>query len=639
MLTAPAFAGAMPAGGEYNYVAAEIVALREHLQWGTQVVWSYGPLGYLNEPAYFDFDSWIVAFGVNLLAHIGLFAVIAFFLARVRASRWVYVLVSVAILLTFDRYPGHAFARFPVLDHKVAIATLLLLFLATMADRESEEAVLAAIAGVAIGFLLVDKGTFLVVGASQALIYAVMSVAARRLRSVAALGGALVATFAGLWVLAGQSLLSVPAYLRTMYEIVAGYSPAMSDIDFSGTPHPIRVVLVTVALLAGGVAIALLAARLRDWPAVRFAVLAAPLIALQYKNSFGRFDGNRAIEFWGLFAVVLALFLARQIAAGALRKPPAWLAAGAAAACIVLVGGLGFYIGGLKNFSTAPATMRPTFLFVDKARGYGEAASLVVDAGARAREDDHVLASMRDSYPLPQDVVDALRAGTVDVVPYDLQAAFAYRLDWDPAPVWLAYSAYTPYLDHLNAEHYLGADAPAFVLFRGFAIDARYPLFDEPEAYRALFARYDVYGQAGDYVVLKRRRGAAPQPLTAAGSANGRMGDWIPVPAHGGERLFGRLQVHYSLLGRVMNLLDGAPMATIRFEYGNGQVSPPYRYVPTDGPDGVDLSAYAPDTASIARLIAGQVDEPIRAIQVSAHSPSSAYDADVSVDYFTTPVS
>src|SRR5437660_1496825 len=62
VLTVPAFAGAMPPGGEYNYVAAEIVALREHLQWGTQVVWSYGPLGYMNEPVYFDFSSWIVAF-------------------------------------------------------------------------------------------------------------------------------------------------------------------------------------------------------------------------------------------------------------------------------------------------------------------------------------------------------------------------------------------------------------------------------------------------------------------------------------------------------------------------------------------------------------------------------------------------
>src|SRR5437868_717351 len=45
VLTVPAFTGAMPAGGEYNYVAAEIVALRDHLQWGTEVVWSYGPLG------------------------------------------------------------------------------------------------------------------------------------------------------------------------------------------------------------------------------------------------------------------------------------------------------------------------------------------------------------------------------------------------------------------------------------------------------------------------------------------------------------------------------------------------------------------------------------------------------------------
>ena len=47
---------------EYEYQAAMIVALRDHLQWGSQIVWTYGPFGYLNEPAFLDFNSWLVRF-------------------------------------------------------------------------------------------------------------------------------------------------------------------------------------------------------------------------------------------------------------------------------------------------------------------------------------------------------------------------------------------------------------------------------------------------------------------------------------------------------------------------------------------------------------------------------------------------
>lgn len=623
----------MPAGGDYNYVAAEIVALREHLQWGTQIVWSFGPLGYFNEPFYMDFNSWLIAFTANLVGHVGLFAVIALFLTRIRARPWIYVFVAAVVLLTFDRYAGHDFERFAVLDQKVAIASVLLLYLALETSRRSEAVGLAIVAGLAIAYLFLDKGTFLIAGAGIAAVFIVLSAAQRRLGALVALVASMTLGFIAIWLLAGQSIANIPAYFRTMYEIVAGYTPAMAFTDNPASLHAMDQVLLTAGLLGLAALAVAIAARLRDWPLVRLALLSAPLVWLQYKNSFARFDENRALEFWALLGVVLGLALAYQVATTELRRPQAWPAAAALVVCLVLVAGLGPYIGGLSE--TGP--MAPTFPFPHNLASYRHAAPLLLDPSVRATDDAQVLATMR-LQPLPQDVVDELRAGTVDVVPFDLQEAFGYGFAWDPQPIWLSYSAWTPYLDHLNAQHFSGASAPRFVLFSAFTIDGRYPLFDEPEAYRVLFQRYQVVALAGNYLVLEQAPSTSLQAETAAGSASGTLGEWITVPSHGALRLYGRLHVSYSLLGEAMNLLNGPPRVTIRFRYGDGEVSPEYRYVAALGPDGLDLSGYALDTDSVQQVLSGQFSQPIQAVEINVNEPIAAYQNDVRVQFFTVPV-
>lgn len=633
MLTLPAFSGQMPAGGDYNYVAAEIVALREHLQWGTQVVWSFGPLGYFNEPFYMDFNSWLIAFSANLAGHVLLFAVIALYLTRINARPWIYVFVAAVVLLTFDRYAGHDFERFAVLDQKVAIASVLLLYLALETSRRREAVGLATIAGLAIAYLFLDKGTFLIAGAGIAAVFIVLCAAQRRPAALVALAASITLGFVTLWLLAGQAIANIPAYFRTMYEIVAGYTPAMSVTDSPAALNAMDQVLLTAGLLALAASAAAIAARFRDWPLVRLALLSAPLIWLQYKNSFARFDENRALEFWALLGVVLGLALAYQIAATDIRRPQVWPAAAALIVCLSLVAGLGPYIGGFSNASP----MASTFPFPHNVASYRRAAPLFVDPDLRAREDAQVLATMRLE-PLPQAVVDELRGGTVDVVPFDLQEAFGYGLAWDPQPIWLSYSAWTSYLDHLNAQHFSGASAPRFVLFSAFTIDGRYPLFDEPEAYRVLFQRYQVVALAGDYVVLELMPGTSPQAETAAGNAYGQLGKWITVPSHGALRLYGRVHVDYSALGEAMNLLNGPPRLTIRLKYGDGQVSPEYRYVAAVGFDGLDLTGYAPDTNSVTQVLSGQFSQPIQAVEINANEPTAAYHNDITVQFFTVPV-
>ena len=69
--------------------------------------------------------------------------------------------------------------------------------------------------------------------------------------------------------------------------------------------------------------------------------------------------------------------------------------------------------------------------------------------------------------------------------------------------------------------------------------------------------------------------------------------------------VYGRLQVPYSPLGVAMSLVDRPPELHVRFRFAGGAVSPPYRYIPATGPDGLFLSSYATDVAGYAEILRG----------------------------------
>jgi hypothetical protein len=94
---------------------------------------------------------------------------------------------------------------------------------------------------------------------------------------------------------------------------------------------------------------------------------------------------------------------------------------------------------------------------------------------------------------LPQTVLSAIGKNTVDVFPWNIQLLIENNLNYLPRPVFQSYSAYTPYLEDLNFDHYNNAaTAPNFVLYELGTIDNRYALFDEPKVTLALTHNYTI---------------------------------------------------------------------------------------------------------------------------------------------------
>jgi hypothetical protein len=634
VLTLPLASYPLGPGDENEYQAALTVAFREHLQWGSQIVWTYGPYGYTNVLGFMDFRTWYLALAANLIAHIAFFAALALFLIQTKARPWLWFIAGAIFLTTFHWYSGFDTERFPMLDHKLALTAVLLLFLATDVNGRRRRWLFAGIAGVFIAFLTLDKGTYVVIGGALVSVYVTINLVRRRASSVGVLLLSLVVSFLGFWMLAEQSPTGLPSYFRSLYELTIGYTPAMSWFNEPLAAHPMLQLSLGVAMLLALGACLPLALWHRHLSLANLLLLSVPVALFAYKNAFVRFDEPHALTFWSIASVLLGFALICAVATttrpGA--RPVAWLAGGTVVAGVLLTNVLGPAIGGIPSFKPDPVTVQSDL------SSYWHAATLLVRPDSRTLEERQVVARLESAYPLPQDVVATLRQGDVGVIPWDVQLAFAYDFKWNPQPVVLSYAAYTPYLDHEDALHFGGPRAPRFVIFAARDIDGRYPLFSEPETYRVVLERYQVLYRLTNMLVLEKR---VPEPVAREsdlGAANGSLGDWIAVPPHRPGPLFARVDVAFAPLGVALNLVDRPPELHIRLRYGQGQVSPGYRFVAAVAQDGLDLSTYAPDTASVGQVVDGDYGQPIDAIQILANGPVQAYNNLIRLTYFTENV-
>lgn len=80
-------------GADAQWVAGLNLAAHQHLQFGTDVVWTYGPLGYLGIPLYLFFGQWVATTAFTVAVHLGILGCVAVLLSRWRSPSWVWSLV------------------------------------------------------------------------------------------------------------------------------------------------------------------------------------------------------------------------------------------------------------------------------------------------------------------------------------------------------------------------------------------------------------------------------------------------------------------------------------------------------------------------------------------------------------------
>jgi hypothetical protein len=460
--------------------------------------------------------------------------------------------------------------------------------------------------------------------------YGAFVLVTRRPVLLGCLTASIVVSFLSLWTLAGQPLSGIVPYVRSSYEIVSGYTAAMSLLF--DAPLPVRHVTLQVAF--GALAVISSAASLlwawwrRDRWLVCLLLLATPLLFLEFKEGYVRF-GNRQLVFYSLAAVIETIVLLGALRPRPQRSPVGWAQSGAVAlVCALLISGAAAATGSVP--SQVPWPLAST---LHRLSTYGDATAQIGSPQRAAQLTAGTVAAIRDQYGLSAEMLAS--GQTTDILPWDVEVAYGYPVHWSPRPVLQSYVAFTPYLDHLDATYFEGRHAPERLLLAYRSIDSRYPPFDEPAALRAIYAGYEPAGQDRDFLILTRR----PQPdstiLLPISSVQARLGEQIPVPSSpNGGMVYAAVSVPYSLKGQLMNLAFQASELHVRFRLDSGDVGP-FRFVPRVGPDGLLLGSYVGSLDDLGQLFRRSLDRPIRALQITADKTSD-YTGLVSVTFYSS---
>jgi hypothetical protein len=396
----------------------------------------------------------------------------------------------------------------------------------------------------------------------------------RGVRAELVLAGSFALSVFLLWLATGNPPAALPGWLRDSRHFVSGYTDAVAT-DSSGR----RSALVYAALLLVAAA-ALLTLHLRRLPRSRSLplLLVAVVYAFAYvKEGFVRADLH-AVYFFGAFGVGVLAFAWRGVA----RWAAVGLLVGAAAATV----------------STPEVSLRRLYQPVAHLRAALTQARDAVDDGSRTRDEAAARARARSRLAVPARDLRLLRGHTVDVVPYEASAAWAYRLPWRPEPLLQWYTAFDAHLDRLNASALVRRGAQRILRQRVPTLDAKVAAFEAPATYLALVCHYRELAADGSWEVLARThdRCGRPQPIA---TVEGRAGKPVAVPPapRADEIVYARIRFPGSVLDRLESLLF-KPLALPAIQLGGT-----FRFVPATA--GGPLVLRMPASGGLSPLFGG----------------------------------
>jgi hypothetical protein len=576
------------AGLDPSWRIALHLAAFHGLDFGRDIVFTYGPLGFLSIPLLVTTTTAVSAFAYAAAAQLGLALVVVF-----AASR------------TYGRFTGTLLAflalglGLSLSDVAVYVAFFAAVWLLERDDTPTEWWLLPLGGALAAFELLVKLNAGIVCLALIAL--AAWRLPPGRVRAELVLAGSFALSLLVLWVLTGNPVAGLPHWLRESWAVVSGYTDGMA-LEARG--RAAEYVWAAVLLTGAGV---LLVTHLLRLPRARAAALLLVVAGYTYasfKEGFVRHDAQHDLQFFGAFGLSLLAFRWR----GAARWGALALLLGTVDAT------LGFRGIGLRElffaaFGVSLVALRrrgarrfaalalllgiviatPVMLElgiwqlyrpVARARAAVDDGRTLAEGGRRRRELESAKAAVRAQLAVPQGDLRLLRGESVDVVPYEISAVWAYGLRWRPEPLLQWYAAYTGGLDRLNAVA-LERRGAERILRRTGTIDSREPDFDAPATHLALMCHYRELAAGSGWEVLARTRDRCGSARVLA-TVQARAGETVRVPrAQANEIVYARIRFPRSLAARLESLVF-KPLRLPRIDLGGSD----FRFIlgNADGP-------------------------------------------------------
>jgi hypothetical protein len=516
-------------------------------QFGSDLVFTYGPLGYLTNycigPGYnwtrILFES-VLSFGVG------------FGLCRLAARMPLFFRVFLPCFFVVASATMRE-GRDDLFFDTIFITWGLLCCLASGRQLTADAALLTAFAILSA----LAKFTWVLTG-SLTMAFACAGIILQGRRRLAAgvilgYGGC----FLALWTLLGQKLSGLPAFVRTSMLISNGWNEAM--VKNVLTP---RFATLYILFVVGAAAVVVLLRTFRGKldnpyhaPQRRWLMFfwMAALMFVNWKHGIVREDQPHITPLLVFFAMVALVCEALTFEPGPVLRAARSLQITGALVAAVLFQLFFEQFFQLSLHQTVGALIHnPADL---------------LDPPAYNRECAATLAAEEKRYTLTG-VSKILTNAPMDM--YGCNQEFALYNHWNfhPRPVFQNYSVYSPGLSAINERFFSSASAPECVTFLTYIVDDRFPPLEDPLILRQLLINYDFAGYAEPMLVLRRARSEAPR-LTLLKEGRIKPGASISTVEYGKTNLWLEIELKPGLPGKLAQFFFKLPPPQLQVKTNN----------------------------------------------------------------------
>ena len=394
------------------------------------------------------------------------------------------------------------------------------------------------------------------------LVVTIVAMEGGRRRNVATFAALFAVCLAGLWAASGQVFGNVGGYVTASFQFISGYSSGAllewgtRDYDYVLAPVVIGIAASIAWISTNGSA-----------PRRRTVILA--LFALFAFAAFkAGFVSHEPFHMASFYSMMLAACLAFR-----LPERPA-----------IRFGGLVAIAGVAAAGFTANFSGYPMIDPVENARnGVSTLATLAETSKLEAKVASG-RATLMDAYEVDPRSLELVGDRPVHIDPSEAGAAWAYRLEWRPLPVFQTYSAWTADLDRRNASALASADGAERVLRQNASPLGRYPGWESPAAMTQMLCNFRALRTTDRWQVLGRVDDRCGEPRSL-GAVEALYGEPIRVPrVRGDKALLAEVDLRIGGLERLRTLFHRPHSRQVLFDGGD-----PDTLIPGTAKDGLLL--------------------------------------------------
>ncbi len=544
------------------------LAIDANLIWGKELVFTYGPLGYLVTQLP-DFQNKIIMI-LFFCLRIGIAAFFLFYTFKAIGFKKVLFLFLPLIFLTGE-----------FLFWTDSITTFYMFSFCLFYHFHRSKNIFLHFAGIlALASFFAKVNTGLVCFAVF-ILYIIYLIYLKRLRFLPFV--VLIATYlGGIFVLGRLLNVNLADYTVNSLHIINGYNEAMT-IPISSLFHPLLAVLFMLFFFGS---------MLMGWtkkPADSYFILFLLFMALSlfilFKQSFVRADGHLAAFFYAFpYYFLFGCFFCNN----SVTKKFLWK-----------------FFPFVVLFSIHALSLEPGSS-VERLLGLK-----VFKSGSTIEEGG------KDLRLLPAGILTRIGKQDVDVVGSEISIVHYNNLNYNPRPVFQSYSAYNEPLAQLNAAAYKSSKGPEVVLFHFGSIDRRHPFWDEPLLLKTLQSHYEVvdsfrlsntngpaWADLGPiFYFQKRKQPLQPlEPVILDTSIS--LNSTFYLPAFDGAA-FAEIDLSPSFMGKVRKTLFQPSLPEIELIYADGDVSK-FVLIPGIAKLGVPIHTKLEDVEDAMRFFNGE---------------------------------